>query len=112
MQGIADYDFIRPLGSGNHGHFFLARCPRRLPLDLEFVAVKVLHAESSDAAFRRATRELAAFAAVRSPHLLHAKGATYAQSADWGVAAAEGFIRLYGMSSTLWAEVNRKGGDV
>jgi hypothetical protein len=24
------------------------------------------------------------------------------------VAEAEGFIRLYGMSSTLWAEVNRK----
>ncbi|MDZ4047795.1 MAG: argininosuccinate synthase [Pseudoxanthomonas sp.] len=46
--------------------------------------------------------------AVRSPHLLNAKGATYAQSADWGVAEAEGFIRLYGMSSTLWAEVNRK----
>ena len=47
--------------------------------------------------------------AVRSPHLLNAKGATYAQSADWGVAEAEGFIRLYGMSSTLWADVNRKG---
>ena len=46
--------------------------------------------------------------AVRSPHLLHAKGATYAQSADWGVAEAEGFIRLFGMSSTLWAEVNRR----
>ncbi|MCK7594122.1 argininosuccinate synthase [Pseudomarimonas salicorniae] len=46
--------------------------------------------------------------AVRSPHLLHAKGATYAQSADWGVAEAEGFIRLFGMSSTLWAEINRK----
>ncbi len=42
--------------------------------------------------------------AVRSPHILHAKGATYAQSADWGVAEAEGFIQLYGMSSTLWAE--------
>ncbi|HJU09177.1 MAG TPA: argininosuccinate synthase [Rhodanobacteraceae bacterium] len=46
--------------------------------------------------------------AVRSPHLLSAKGATYAQSADWGVAEAEGFIRLYGMSSTLWAQVNRR----
>jgi argininosuccinate synthase len=46
--------------------------------------------------------------AVKSPHLLTAKGATYAQSADWGVAEAEGFIRLYGMSSTLWAQVNRK----
>src|SRR5688500_901113 len=47
--------------------------------------------------------------AVRSPHLLQAAGATYAQSADWGVEEAEGFIKLYGMSSTLWAEVNRSG---
>ena len=45
--------------------------------------------------------------AVHSPHILNAKGATYAQSADWGVAEAEGFIKLYGMSSSLWAEVNR-----
>jgi argininosuccinate synthase len=45
--------------------------------------------------------------AVDSPHLLNAKGATYAQSADWGVEEAEGFIKLFGMSSTLWAEVNR-----
>jgi len=45
--------------------------------------------------------------AVESPHILNAKGATYAQSADWGVAEAEGFIKLFGMSSTLWAEVNR-----
>ncbi|RMH90836.1 argininosuccinate synthase [Lysobacter pythonis] len=43
---------------------------------------------------------------VRSPHMLNAKGATYAQSADWGVEEAEGFIKLFGMSSTLWAEVN------
>ena len=46
--------------------------------------------------------------AVSSPHILNAKGATYAQSADWGVAEAEGFIRLYGMSSTLWAQINRE----
>jgi len=46
--------------------------------------------------------------AVRSPHLLNAKGATYAQSADWGVEEAEGFIRLFGMSSTLWAEINKR----
>ncbi len=45
--------------------------------------------------------------AVESKHILHAKGATYAQTADWGVAEAEGFIKLFGMSSTLWAEVNR-----
>ncbi len=44
--------------------------------------------------------------AVRSPHILQSSGATYAQSADWGVAEAEGFIRLFGMSSTLWAKVN------
>ena len=46
---------------------------------------------------------------VRSPHILHAKGATYAQSADWGVEEAEGFIKLFGMSSTLWAEMNHDG---
>ena len=45
--------------------------------------------------------------AVKSAHILSAKGATYAQSADWGVTEAEGFIKLFGMSSTLWAEVNR-----
>lgn len=45
--------------------------------------------------------------AVESPHLLAAKGATYAQAADWGVAEAEGFIKLFGMSSTLWAGINR-----
>lgn len=49
--------------------------------------------------------------AVSSPHLLHSKGATYAQSADWGVEEAEGFIKLFGMSSTLWAQVNGAGGD-
>lgn len=44
--------------------------------------------------------------AVRSSHILGSKGATYAQSADWGVEEAEGFIKLFGMSSTLWAQVN------
>jgi argininosuccinate synthase len=44
--------------------------------------------------------------AIASPHILNAKGATYAQSADWGVEEAEGFIKLFGMSSTLWAEIN------
>ncbi len=49
--------------------------------------------------------------AVRSPHILNSKGATYAQSADWGVEEAEGFIKLFGMSSTLWAQVNGAGND-
>jgi argininosuccinate synthase len=44
--------------------------------------------------------------AVRSPHILNASGATYAQTADWGVEEAEGFIKLFGMSSTLWAKIN------
>jgi len=48
---------------------------------------------------------------VKSPHILQTAKATYAQAADWGVAEAEGFIRLYGMSSTLWAEVNRGKGS-
>jgi argininosuccinate synthase len=45
---------------------------------------------------------------VESPHILRSAKATYAQAADWGVAEAEGFIRLYGMSSGLYAEINRK----
>jgi argininosuccinate synthase len=46
--------------------------------------------------------------AVDSPHILRSAKATYAQAADWGVAEAEGFIRLFGMSGGLWAEVNRQ----
>ncbi|HHW4681492.1 MAG TPA: argininosuccinate synthase, partial [Xylella taiwanensis] len=48
--------------------------------------------------------------AVRSPHILSSKGVTYAQSADWGVEEAEGFIKLFGMSSTLYTQVNRSLG--
>jgi eukaryotic-like serine/threonine-protein kinase len=70
VQGIADYEFVRPLGSGNNGQFFLARRPPRLPVEVEYVAVKVLSAESTDVAFRRAVRELTAFSAVRSPYLV------------------------------------------
>ena len=45
--------------------------------------------------------------AISSPFILTSRGATYAQSANWGVAEAEGFIQLYGMSSGLWAEKGR-----
>jgi serine/threonine protein kinase len=69
VDGIADYEFIRSLGAGNHGEFFLARRPGRLPVDAEYVAVKVVGGTGQDA-FRRATRELKAFAAVRSPFLV------------------------------------------
>lgn len=47
---------------------------------------------------------------VDSPHILKKQGAVYAQSADWGAEEAEGFILLYGMSSTLSARVNPKTG--
>lgn len=42
--------------------------------------------------------------AVDSEHLLRREEATYAQSADWGVREAEGFIKLFGQSSAIWAE--------
>jgi argininosuccinate synthase len=51
--------------------------------------------------------------AVESSHILRNAGAVYAQSADWTAREAEGFIKLYGMSSTLSARVNprrRPGG--
>jgi len=48
---------------------------------------------------------------VESKNILHSAKATYAQAADWGVAEAEGFIKLYGMSSTIWAEVDRANGN-
>ena len=44
--------------------------------------------------------------AVESSHVLLNKKAVYAQSADWGVAEAEGFIKLFGQSSTLSARIN------
>jgi argininosuccinate synthase len=44
---------------------------------------------------------------VVSDHVLLNKKAVYAQSADWTAAEAEGFIKLFGQSSTLSARVNR-----
>lgn len=69
-DGIADYKFIRRLGTGGHGVFYLAHPPKRLPVDAEFVAVKVLSGGSSEDVFRWAARELGAFAAVSSPYLV------------------------------------------
>ncbi len=68
--GIADYRFVRLLGTGNHGVFYLAQRPQRLQVKADLVAVKVLSGSNSQDTFRRATRELAAFAAVRSPYLV------------------------------------------
>jgi serine/threonine protein kinase len=70
VDGIADYAFIRPLGQGNQGSYFLARTPERLPVQDEFVVVKVLEGVATQDGFRAASRELRAFAAVRSRHLV------------------------------------------
>jgi argininosuccinate synthase len=44
--------------------------------------------------------------AVASDRVLLNKKAVYAQSADWGVVEAEGFIKLFGQSSTLSSRIN------
>jgi eukaryotic-like serine/threonine-protein kinase len=69
VDRIADYEIIERLG-GPRSRFFLARPPSRLEVDAEVVALKVLAATSDQEAFRRAIRELRAFATVRSPHLV------------------------------------------
>ena len=43
---------------------------------------------------------------VVSDHVLLNKKAVYAQSADWSADEAEGFIKLFGQSSTLSARIN------
>ena len=70
MQGIADYRFVRPLGEGAHGTFFLAVPPPRLGLTAEHVAVKVLVGSTDEETVRRTTRELRAFASAASPYLV------------------------------------------
>ena len=70
MEGIADYRFVRSLSEGGHGTFFLAEAPARLGLASPQVCVKVLPGADNADGLRRATRELRAFAAVSSPHLV------------------------------------------
>ncbi len=87
-NGIADYVFVRALGDGNHGTYHLATPPARLRLDSEFVVVKVLAGQTTADTFRRATRELKAFAAVRSPYLVRLfdagqQGGTFFYAMEW-----------------------------
>jgi eukaryotic-like serine/threonine-protein kinase len=70
MRGIADYRFVRQLGEGNHGRFWLAEPPARLGLDDQYVAVKTLAHKASDDDFRRFANELQLYAAVDSEHLV------------------------------------------
>lgn len=67
---IADYEVVRLLGTGNNGRYYLARPPARLGIDDEFVAVKVFTGPATEKAYERSVRELRAFAAVDSPHLV------------------------------------------
>jgi serine/threonine protein kinase len=71
MDRIADYQLIKEIGQGNHGRFYLARPPARLPIREDYVAVKLIEGSgTTEDTFRRATRELRAFAAVQSPYLV------------------------------------------
>lgn len=70
MDGIADYEFERPLGESNYGTNYLARTPARLGIDADHVVVKVIAGPTSDDAFRRATRELKHFSVADSDRLV------------------------------------------
>lgn len=69
MKRIADYEFVRELGAGNHGRYYLARTPRRLGIRDEHCAVKVLATQASGDAFKRMVNELKLFASAKSPYL-------------------------------------------
>lgn len=69
-SAVADYEVVRLLGEGNHGRFWLARPPARLGIPDEYVALKVFGDRVGEQAYERGVRELRAFAAVRSEHLV------------------------------------------
>ena len=70
MKGIADYEFVRPLGESNYGANYLATTPARLGIPQGQVVVKVIAGPTSDDAFRRATRELKHFSVADSDRLI------------------------------------------
>ncbi len=70
MNGIADYVFLRHLGDGNHGSFWLARPPERLGTTQESVAVKVLAQRATEDDFRRMTNELRIYSLVECADLV------------------------------------------
>jgi len=73
VDRIADYSFVRPLGEGSHGNFYLARPPARIDADTEYVAVKVWNTAAAPDSLRKAVLELkhyAAAARVRSDYLV------------------------------------------
>ena len=44
---------------------------------------------------------------IDSRHILNSKDATYAQSASWSIEESQGFIKLYGLSTKTWFEINK-----
>ncbi|MCW2747815.1 MAG: tyrosine protein kinase [Nocardioidaceae bacterium] len=70
VKGIADFRFVRFLGESGHGSVYVAVPPDRLGLTARFVTVKVIPGVDTEAAARRADREIRSFAAVQSPYLV------------------------------------------
>ena len=69
MDRVGDYVFLRELGRGEHSQVFLARSPRRLGIDADTVAVKVLSLTGTDG-FDAVADELSLFASLDSPQLV------------------------------------------
>ena len=69
VDRVGDYVFLRELGRGERSQVYLARTPRRLGIDTDTVAVKVLSL-SGDGGFDAVADELSLAAALRSPHLV------------------------------------------
>ena len=67
---FADYEIEGVLSEGNHGRFLLAVPPARLGLDVDRVVLKLIEGRTDEESFRRFSRELQMFAAVRSPYLV------------------------------------------
>ena len=44
---------------------------------------------------------------IDSRHILNSKDATYAQSASWSIEESQGFIKLFGLSTKTWSEINK-----
>src|SRR3954471_10868869 len=69
VDRVADYVFLRELGRGEHSQVYLARTPRRLGIDTDTVAVKVLSLTPADG-FDAVADELSLVAGLRSPQLV------------------------------------------
>lgn len=62
MTRIADYDQLQPVGSDNHGQFYVAPAPPRLGLPDADVVVKVFDRHVDDDSFAKIVRELKVYA--------------------------------------------------